>query len=953
MVVQCTLTAANGALATKGNLWHSKNGQYFDTASRASSFGSDGDCASLGGSTHVPLVSDAVFSEVPMRTKNLHRMIGTPLMTSEDSTKYLLLSEDEGKHFSCASTNVMFEKVIPHPSKDDWFLAQTKMSLDTYAFDLYFCKVTGKTRVSCDKLKSLVTTADWAVASTSDAVMLVTQNTGEGVSGFVLLEHPDGAKSEVPNAPKMVDKFIQSTQCEMVFLIGSANEQAAWGRDLYVSKDAGRTFNVAKIALDGRHQHIEVIDATRDLAMIAVDTMKTHFEGQVSLSVESPSSKQYPAMRAAFTAPIVDEDWNGHAAEIYYNAVEGSQYGCSWKPGEGRKKVLVAQRGVCKFHEKAMAAQQAGARALVVINTDPTHKLYMSAPDEAEAWPEIPVIIISSEDGEELLKLYNAGGLTVRPKEDDIRETTLWGETNLFVSDESGIYYSASLKDVNFRAAVTYGQDEYVDVFKVESSPGTYLANFENHSHAEHPSIITVVTNNYGGHWRVLQQPDGRDRREGESLHLALASANAGFSIPLPRSSPQAVGIVVANGWVDDHIPISDQKESARTYISRDGGSSWEMAEIEDSKQAELTEFAGFHDYRILDHGSVIVFIPKMADSKYVAFSVDEGRGDLFLLDTRQSAVSFEGIITEPGSKTTKVYLYDHKAANVGGWGGVAVDFSPILSSQCTGDKDYKKVQYTPNQVHTQCVLGSKVMLNRKLDQCTRNKKHNVKVAKQCLNGLDYDKLVDNRTKCQCTAYDFKCAPGFFRRSSKMLNSGGADAPCERDLNSRLSSVCGAEPGKSIEVKPYERLPMDDCTKGSDDIWDKTFVIEHCHRAAKVKDNEVAKGFAYFFLFIIILCGTIVAVLVFSQDARDTTMRLLGTEHGVLGAIGKFLSGFECFRQMSAGMVYSELSIQAEPLNENPAFDGEDDEDERDEDAEMNDILFGLDDNNIEGADGV
>ena len=66
-----------------------------------------------------------------------------------------------------------------------------------------------------------------------------------------------------------------------------------------------------------------------------------------------------------------------------------------------------------------------------------------------------------------------------------------------------------------------------MDVHKVASQPGTYLANIFNEKLNQ---LQTVVTFNKGAHWRSIPAPKGarcpRDEQEC-TLHLALDSAAA------------------------------------------------------------------------------------------------------------------------------------------------------------------------------------------------------------------------------------------------------------------------------------------------------------------------------------------------------------------------------------------------------------------------------------------
>jgi hypothetical protein len=91
-------------------------------------------------------------------------------------------------------------------------------------------------------------------------------------------------------------------------------------------------------------------------------------------------------------------------------------------------------------------------------------------------------------------------------------EKSLWRETNLYTSDNTGSRFSKSLANVNYQADSAYFSDSFVDVFKVASSNGTYFANYHNKSATathDHDIVVTAITYNYGAHWLPLSVPEG------------------------------------------------------------------------------------------------------------------------------------------------------------------------------------------------------------------------------------------------------------------------------------------------------------------------------------------------------------------------------------------------------------------------------------------------------------
>jgi hypothetical protein len=66
--------------------------------------------------------------------------------------------------------------------------------------------------------------------------------------------------------------------------------------------------------------------------------------------------------------------------------------------GEVAGKIAVIDRGSCRFDEKAKAAQDAGARAVVVVNNIPGPPIPMGG--DPAAGIRIPVVMVSMELGD-------------------------------------------------------------------------------------------------------------------------------------------------------------------------------------------------------------------------------------------------------------------------------------------------------------------------------------------------------------------------------------------------------------------------------------------------------------------------------------------------------------------------------------------------------------------------
>ena len=191
--------------------------------------------------------------------------------------------------------------------------------------------------------------------------------------------------------------------------------------------------------------------------------------------------------------------------------------------------------------------------------------------------------------------------------------------------------YSVALKDINYQ--VMGGQSSahsgaVVDVMRVDSLDGTYLANVNMGKGI----VRTVISWDKGAMWYDVTMDNLKDSTN--YLTLSMSTLRAAVRLPAPYSIPTAPGVIVANGW-EGGMPSSFTtiNTGAHAYTSNDGGLSWTKTD-EDP-----------HDFRILDHGGVIVFAPWNKKTTKLKFSLDEGQSlsEFTFLDenTKTNALSF------------------------------------------------------------------------------------------------------------------------------------------------------------------------------------------------------------------------------------------------------------------------------------------------------------------------
>ncbi|AYA39006.1 T9SS C-terminal target domain-containing protein [Hymenobacter oligotrophus] len=116
----------------------------------------------------------------------------------------------------------------------------------------------------------------------------------------------------------------------------------------------------------------------------------------------------YPAVEAAFSKPLTATPLVGRLV-LVATATGISEQGCSAlsNPEAVANNIAVVYRGGCDFWLKALNAQQAGARAVVVINNAPGAPIVMGGTPAAPV--TIPALMISQQDGATLRALLDTG----------------------------------------------------------------------------------------------------------------------------------------------------------------------------------------------------------------------------------------------------------------------------------------------------------------------------------------------------------------------------------------------------------------------------------------------------------------------------------------------------------------------------------------------------------------
>lgn len=193
-------------------------------------------------------------------------------------------------------------------------------------------------------------------------------------------------------------------------------------------------------------------------------------------------------------------------------------------------KIAVLYRGCCQFADKALAAQNAGAIAVIIINNIPGSPVAMGAGNQG-ANVTIPVAMITDADGAMLRSEILAGNVTV----------FLGSKTNFYM-DDAGIYAKDVVQADRFSNPAVIAQN--ASEFSV--TPGAWVFNFGQNNQN---NVSLNATIEFGGSSIYNQTvAAGATLNSGDSVFIALPT----FSQPSYASGYYTMTYTVDLGTTDE-----------------------------------------------------------------------------------------------------------------------------------------------------------------------------------------------------------------------------------------------------------------------------------------------------------------------------------------------------------------------------------------------------------------
>ena len=307
-------------------------------------------------------------------------------------------------------------------------------------------------------------------------------------------------------------------------------------------------------------------------------------------------------------------------------------------------------------------------------------------------------------------------------------------------SNSNGTSYVLSVNGVNRNTA------GYVDFEKMAGLEGVAIVNIveniEDADNGKRKKLKTLITHNDGAEWVGLGTPkkneDGKafecDTNSDEECSLHLHGYTERRDPRNTFSSPSAIGLMMGVGNVGASL---GSKEEADTFITRDGGITWDLVK----KGNYMWEFG--------DQGSIIAIVRERVATKEIFYSLDEG-ASWMAYQFSDSDMIIEAITTLPSDNSRNFLLWGRYSDSAKEIVTVNIDFTGLRDRLCHLDElnptdgDYYLWEPKHPLQDSNCLFGHIAQYHRKRPEA------------DCYNGRRFDHLHNIARNCTCTRQDFE-----------------------------------------------------------------------------------------------------------------------------------------------------------------------------------------------------
>lgn len=355
--------------------------------------------------------------------------------------------------------------------------------------------------------------------------------------------------------------------------------------------------------------------------------------------------------------------------------------------------------------------------------------------------------------------------------------------SHVLISDSSGLKFS-TLK-------ITPDDIFGFSILEVSKNlKGTIWADFmlmgSGSQHSSHKiNQLSKISVDNGETWSNLKvgasKNHGKDFFDCDINDIEHCSLHKFFGDPMKS---ETAGILMTLGTVGDGS--ENMWENLMTFISRDGGATWEVA-------FEYPCMFAFGDL-----GNVIIAMPYFPNEDQdpqaeFYYSLDQGKTwKEYQLEVPIAPTNVISTTPDGSGLNFIITSFNLESGINASLEGVfyAIDFSDAFNGEVCGNKDFEPWYLAGGE----CVNGVKYSYNRR------------KQDSQCLVRKLFEDLPLKQEVCeQCTEKDYECSFEF---------SKGEDGKCKPDLKFLAASPACAKSGKdTVRLTPATKLPGSKCHK--------------------------------------------------------------------------------------------------------------------------------------------
>ncbi|EGG20045.1 PDZ domain-containing protein [Cavenderia fasciculata] len=415
--------------------------------------------------------------------------------------------------------------------------------------------------------------------------------------------------------------------------------------------------------------------------------------------------------------------------------------------------------------------------------------------------------------------------------------------SSIYVSNSYGNIFTLQAQYVNHNHDMDNRFDSY-DFTPFYGLPGVYIINNVTNPYQaganKSPILRSLISYNNGGNWAQLAAPLPNPNKQ-NSLNIFGQTTYTKRGYGAFYSHDHAPGLAFASGIVNNGISPSAPLNKISTFLTRDGGQSWNAV------------FDNPSIYEFVNYGSILVYADTGINTNNISYSIDGGLTFIdYTFDTATGVMyDIQDIQNDPN--TTSLVAIILCTANGNGY-AFSIDFSTIGLPVCDPTKDYE--YFVTNDI-----LGAQI-------NYTRIKQGSTCTLTGVLPEPQYIYSV-------CTFDDFECDLGFVDISyndSQLICAIDPNFTPPNDWQADPPSDCPLDTTYAIS-RGYRMIAGDVCINGISSELMPT--IKNCPTSSVFKKNKWLAPF----IIILVLVFAGIGIFFFlhkNPEVKEKILKKLG-----------------------------------------------------------------------------